>query len=189
MALGITTDQRGLARTVDNPAIANAFLGDGTDIGAVEVQATAPPPPPQPIADVAISFLGADKASVKQGEQLTYTIAVQNFGPDTAPNVVVTDLMSSGTGFLNARATKGSFTAPPLNETGVVTWSLGDLANGGAEGAELIVSVIIKGKTTITNLATVNSDADDPDAENNVAAVTTAVATGGNSGGGGGKKK
>ena len=40
---GSTTDQRGtgFARTVDNPSIANATGGDGTDIGAFEVQAAA----------------------------------------------------------------------------------------------------------------------------------------------------
>src|SRR6266568_4153903 len=39
-----TTDQRGtgFARTYDDPAIANATAGDGTDIGAFEVQAQAP---------------------------------------------------------------------------------------------------------------------------------------------------
>ncbi len=38
-----TTDQRGtgFGRTVDNPSIANAAGGDGTDIGAFEVQAAA----------------------------------------------------------------------------------------------------------------------------------------------------
>lgn len=189
VAFGITTDQRGFARTVDDPGIPNAFAGDGTDIGAVEVPAAPPPPPPAPVADVAVSFLGADKVSVKQGEVLTYTIAIRNFGPNTAPNVVVNSLLSSGTGFLNARATKGSFSTPPLNETGAVVWSLGDMANGSAEGAELIVSVLVKGKTTVTNLVTINSDADDPNAENNVASITTSVATGGSGGGGGGKKK
>jgi hypothetical protein len=97
--------------------------------------------------------------------------------------------MSSGTGFLNARATKGSFAAPPVNESGAVVWTLGDMANGSAEGAELVVSVLVKGKTTVTNLAVVNSDADDPDAENNVASITTSVAAGGNGSGNGGKKK
>ena len=44
-----TTDQRGtgFARTYDNPAIANATGGDGTDIGAFEVQAS-PAVCPQP---------------------------------------------------------------------------------------------------------------------------------------------
>jgi predicted outer membrane repeat protein len=37
-----TTDQRGFARTVDNPAIANGSGGDGTDIGAVEFECSAP---------------------------------------------------------------------------------------------------------------------------------------------------
>jgi hypothetical protein len=35
---GSATDQRGLSRTVDGPCIANASGGDGTDIGAFEVQ-------------------------------------------------------------------------------------------------------------------------------------------------------
>jgi hypothetical protein len=36
---GFNTDQRGLARPVDSPSIANASGGDGSDIGAYEVQA------------------------------------------------------------------------------------------------------------------------------------------------------
>ncbi len=41
----LTTDQRGLTRPVDNPAIPNAPGGDGADIGAFEVQAVATPTP------------------------------------------------------------------------------------------------------------------------------------------------
>jgi Chlamydia polymorphic membrane protein (Chlamydia_PMP) repeat len=37
-ALACATDQRGLARRVDNPYLANAADGDGSDIGAFEVQ-------------------------------------------------------------------------------------------------------------------------------------------------------
>lgn len=37
---GLTTDQRGQPRPVDDPAIANAVGGDGSDIGAFEVQQT-----------------------------------------------------------------------------------------------------------------------------------------------------
>jgi hypothetical protein len=46
----LTTDQRGtgFARTFDDPAIANATGGDGTDIGAFEVQTAAPTPTPTP---------------------------------------------------------------------------------------------------------------------------------------------
>jgi hypothetical protein len=49
---GLTTDQRGLARPVDNPFVANAPGGDGADVGAYEVQSTTDPagggdPPPE----------------------------------------------------------------------------------------------------------------------------------------------
>ena len=40
---GPTTDQRGVARPVDDPAVANAAGGDGSDIGAYEVQIAAEP--------------------------------------------------------------------------------------------------------------------------------------------------
>ena len=39
---GSNTDQRGFTRPVDNPAIPNATGGDGSDIGAFEVQLPAP---------------------------------------------------------------------------------------------------------------------------------------------------
>ncbi len=39
---GSNTDQRGFTRPVDNPAIPNATGGDGSDIGAFEVQAPTP---------------------------------------------------------------------------------------------------------------------------------------------------
>src|SRR5439155_21558000 len=35
---GFTTDQRGFARPVDDPVVTNATGGDGSDIGAYEVQ-------------------------------------------------------------------------------------------------------------------------------------------------------
>jgi alpha-L-arabinofuranosidase len=41
-SFGATTDQRGFARTLDFPQIANASGGDGTDIGAVEYGSSIP---------------------------------------------------------------------------------------------------------------------------------------------------
>jgi hypothetical protein len=46
IAGGLTTDQRGRKRPVDFPWIANATGGDGSDIGAFEVQTLTPPPEP-----------------------------------------------------------------------------------------------------------------------------------------------
>ncbi len=168
---GLNTDQRGFPRPVDFASIPNAPGGDGSDIGAFEVQGTT--------ADLLVS-LGADKTSVKQGDTLTYTVTVRNFGPDYARNVLVNDTLSSGTVFVSAQSNVGNFRTPAPGQTGVVTWNLGDLANNNQQAAQIKVTVTIRGKTTITNTATVSSTSSDPNPANNTASLTTTVATGGN---------
>jgi fibronectin-binding autotransporter adhesin len=108
---GSTNDQRGagFARTSDNSAIKNAPGGDGTDIGAYEVQQTqtsTPPPPPPPTIDqlvpcdgpasggkwkshaqyvetvlvVATDFLKAKRITIKQWEQIVTQAAWSRCG-------------------------------------------------------------------------------------------------------------
>jgi uncharacterized repeat protein (TIGR01451 family)/CSLREA domain-containing protein len=167
---GETTDQRGFARPADDPLMPNAL--DGCDMGAYELQG-----PVAAVADLMISQ-SVDKSSVKAGDKLTYTVRVQNLGPQTAPNVVVANVLSSGVTFLEARANKGTLTAPPVGETGTVTWSIGDMLNQANEFVEIRVTVLVKGKTTITNTATVTGNVADPNAANNTAAITVSVGAG-----------
>jgi uncharacterized repeat protein (TIGR01451 family)/CSLREA domain-containing protein len=171
----LTTDQRGLPRTVDDTLVANS--SDGTDVGAYEAPTAAP------FSDLLLG-LAADKTSVKQGDLLTYTITIKNFGPHYATNTVVNNFISSGATLYSVHANKGHFTAPPTGQTGTVTWYLDTLLDGDQQSAQLQVTVIIKGKTTITNTASVASDVPDPNMANNSASLTTSVA----SGGGGSKK-
>lgn len=170
-------DQRGFPRRVDYPGVTNR--DDGCDIGAFELQLPLP-------ADLMVSQ-AVDKTSVKQGELLTYSIRVQNLGPGTAPNVVMNDVLSSGVTFVEARGNRGSFTAPNKGETGTVTWYLGDMLNQANEVAEIVVTVLVKGKTTITSSASVTGDVADPNPANNTASITVSVASGGAASGG--KKK
>jgi uncharacterized repeat protein (TIGR01451 family) len=123
-----------------------------------------------------------DRTTVRQGDLLTYTITVRNFGPDTAVNSVVNDVLSSGTTFRNAQANRGHFTAPPIGQTGTVTWYVGDILNNGQESAQIIVTVIVRGNTTITNTATVSSLSNDPNTANNTASITISVTRGGGNG-------
>lgn len=167
---GETADQRGLGVPVDEPILANAK--DGCDIGAYELQG-----PLTPIADLMVSQ-SANKTSVKQGDLLTYTVRVRNLGGATAPNVVVTNVLSSGVTFVSAQHAKGTHTAPPVGETGTVTWYLGDLADQANETVEIKVTVRIKGKTTITNTASVTGDVVDPNPGNNSASLAVSVASG-----------
>jgi uncharacterized repeat protein (TIGR01451 family)/CSLREA domain-containing protein len=167
---GESADQRGLTRPVDDPAIANAR--DACDIGAYELQG-----PVAAVADLMISQT-VNKTSVKQGDLLTYSIRVRNLGPETAPNVVVTDLLPSGATFFSATHNKGTHTAPPKGETGTVTWSVGDMLDQANEVATITVTVLVKGKTTITNTASVTGTVADPNAANNTASLQVSVAAG-----------
>jgi uncharacterized repeat protein (TIGR01451 family) len=146
-------------------------------------QAPSPTPTPTPTpgaggADMLVG-LGVDNVHPRQGDLITYTITVRNFGPSDAVNVLVNDLLSSGTTFYNAQANRGHFTAPPRGQTGTVTWYLGDLLNNGQESAQISVTVIVRGRTTITNTASVTSNTADPNTANNTASITTSVAPGG----------
>ena len=159
------TDQRGARRPFDDPGVTN--WANGCDIGAYEVQG----------ADLMVSQ-SVDRTSVKQGDVLTYTVRVQSLGPETAPNVVLNDVLSSGVTFVEARVNKGTITAPRKGETGTVTWNLGTMVTNANEVAEIKVTVLVKGKTTITNRASVAGDIADPNATNNSAAITVSVAAG-----------
>ena len=173
---GESADQRGLTRPVDNPAAPNATTG-GCDIGPYELQGSV-----AANADLLISQ-SVNKTSAKQGDLITYSIRVQNLGPQTAPNVVVNDVLSTGVTFYSASSNKGNFTAPPKGETGTVTWHLGDMLDQANEVAVIKVTVLVRGKATVTNSATVTSDVDDSNQANNSASITVSVASG--SGGGG----
>jgi uncharacterized repeat protein (TIGR01451 family)/CSLREA domain-containing protein len=177
---GETVDQRGFPRPVDDPRLPNAR--DGCDIGAFEWQPDAQPPLNR--ADLMVS-LSVDKTKVKQGDRLTYYVRAQNLGPESAPNVVVTNLLSSGVTFVSMRTNRGTYTAPPAGEAGTVTWYLGEMQAYDNEVAELAVTVIVRGKTTITQTSTVSGDVDDPNEANNTASITVTVQSGS---GGGGKK-
>jgi uncharacterized repeat protein (TIGR01451 family) len=163
---GETADQRGAKRPVDDSGVTNA--GNGCDIGAYEVQG----------GDLMVSQT-VDKTSVKQGDLLTYSVRVQNLGPEAAPNVILTDVLSSGVTFVEARVNKGVVTAPPKGETGTVTWNLGTMVSQANEVASIQVTVLVKGKTTVTNTTSVKGDIADPNEANNSAAITVTVVSGG----------
>jgi uncharacterized repeat protein (TIGR01451 family) len=136
-------------------------------------------------ADLLVS-LGVNKTLVRLGDLLTYTITVKNFGPNTATNVVVNDVLPANTTFYGAQSNKGSFTTPPKGQNGTVTWSVGDMPANDQQNAQLTVTVIIKGKSTITNIAKVKSGNPDPNEDNNTATIKVTVWSGTS---GGGKKK
>src|SRR5262249_29997532 len=133
---------------------------------------------PLPPADVYVTASVDKPNTVNQGDLLTYTIGIANLGPNTGKNVVVTDTLSDDTTFVKAQAGNGHVAGPPVGQSGAVTWTVGDVSNGSNTQARLSVTVKVRGKTTVTNTATVTADSPDPSTANNTVSITTKVGAG-----------
>jgi uncharacterized repeat protein (TIGR01451 family) len=110
---------------------------------------------------------------VNVGSALTYTIGVQNLGPDSATGVRVTDDLPKEVDLVSATATVGKCASKGQK----VTCELGQIGTGVNYGGPATVSIsVIPRKTgTIKNTASVNGDQKDPVASNNKATATTSV--------------
>jgi uncharacterized repeat protein (TIGR01451 family) len=90
-------------------------------------------------ADVAVSM--SVPSTVESGANLTYTLGVQNDGPDTAVAVVATDATPTGTTFYSVSTTEGTCTSPQQGQTGTVTCNVNSLPAGGHFTITLVVNV------------------------------------------------
>jgi len=101
--------------------------------------------------------------------QLTYTLWLTNNGPATATSVSVADTLPAGVSFVSATTATGGAT----NVSGVVTWTVGSMANGAT--ASLALTVIPSSDGTITNTAVASSAVSDLFTQNNTATLVSAV--------------
>jgi uncharacterized repeat protein (TIGR01451 family) len=110
-----------------------------------------------PKADVVITK-SVSSGMVTPGDEVTFMLLVKNLGPDTAEDVVVTDLIPAGVTVLQVPAgcvLKGS----------VLTCAVGDLAPGAS--TKIVVPVRVTAVGTFTNLASVDAKTVDPNPDNN----------------------
>ncbi len=107
------------------------------------------------------------------GQNLTSTLLVTNTGPNTSVDVTLTDTLPPETSFVSATATQGTCG----EAAGVVTCSLGNLANGTTVTVSIVVATSATSTaTSISNVASVSSSfTPDPDPANNVAGATATV--------------
>jgi uncharacterized repeat protein (TIGR01451 family) len=102
----------------------------------------------------------ADEEEVTIGEEVTYTITVENLGPVDATGVMVTDMLPSGVSYVSSNPYQGWYDVT----SGV--WNIGDLDNGHVATLEIVCSVNVAGE--ITNVAMIsNADQPDPDTGDN----------------------
>ena len=153
--------------------------GSGEVVNTAEVQTTTDDPdlsnntstvvvPVQATADLAVTKTAPP--SVDAGALLTYTVTVENLGPDTAQSAVLSDTLAAAL-LDGAFSTDGGVTFAPW----VSPYALGDLPAGS------VVTLLLRGRVdpaaigTIPNTASVLSPTFDPDLSNNTSSAATVV--------------
>jgi uncharacterized repeat protein (TIGR01451 family) len=125
-----------------------------------------------PLADIAVYMDGPSEAT--QGDQLVYTLAVENVGPEAAHSVRLSDQLPTGLTFVTATAVTGGACA---QSGGTVTCELGDLAEG--DTVEVALTLRADGSGLVRNIAEVVAVAPaDPEPASNTSAVRTEVLAG-----------
>jgi uncharacterized repeat protein (TIGR01451 family) len=130
--------------------------------------------PAQTGADLVLSKVASD--TVQPGDALNYVLVVTNSGTLSATNVVLTDTLPTGVTFDSASESctepQGQGQGP---ESRQVICSLGTLS--ATEVVTLTIDVTVDNNTTgtITNDATVSSDVDDPNPDDNTAQAATST--------------
>ncbi|NFD30848.1 DUF11 domain-containing protein [Clostridium botulinum] len=156
-AAGIISNTATVTSTTPDPNPSN-------NTSTVDVEVLAPV-----VADVSV-VKTASPNPVMAGELLTYTINVTNFGPSSAENVVLTDVISpeiTGAEF----STNGGETFSPWPEN----------LNIGTLPASKTKTILIRGIVSptatgiISNTATVTSTTPDPNPNNNTSTVEVEV--------------
>ncbi|TPD73458.1 putative Ig domain-containing protein, partial [Flavobacterium microcysteis] len=100
------------------------------------------------------------------GQQVTFTIAVTNNGPNAATGVSVTDHLPTGYTYVSSTVTAGAYN----NGTGI--WTIGNMANGVTR--TMTVTATVNATGSYTNVATVTGTENDPVPGDNTDDVTVA---------------
>ena len=117
-----------------------------------------------PLADLGVT-LTASPDPVLVGDQLTYTASVADTGPMRAPDATLRETLPAGVTFVSATASQGSC----AQAEGVVTCSLGAIANGANATATVVVSPTQAG--TLAASAAVSGKRQDPNQANDSASA------------------
>jgi uncharacterized repeat protein (TIGR01451 family) len=149
------------------------FLLLGALTIAVLGLATAGSAAPSGTADLKVTKADSPDP-VGVGGTLTYTIKVENLGPEAATGVTVTDTLPKGVDFVSASSSLGKCTQQARKVTCVLGSLPAPSVNYGALPT-ITIAVIPRQAGTITNTASVKGDQKDKAPGNNSATATTRV--------------
>jgi uncharacterized repeat protein (TIGR01451 family) len=114
-----------------------------------------------------------DSDPVIAGENLTYTLTINNNGPSDATGIVVTDALPPGVTFQSS--TPGTPTCTHSGDT--ITCNLGNLNSGAQRQVAIQTKVDSSTQGALTNSASVTGNESDPHGGNNSDSEDTAVNT------------
>jgi len=117
------------------------------------------------LADLKISKTATPQV-LQPGSNVTYTITVQNLGPDPAVSVTVTDTLPSSVVFVSTSVSNNNYW---LSNQVFSIQNIGTLNSGVSTSFTLIVTVTTNATGTITNRAEVSAFTTDPLLTNNIA--------------------
>jgi uncharacterized repeat protein (TIGR01451 family) len=116
----------------------------------------------------------ASASSLPVGTNLTYTIKVENLGPETATGVTVTDSLPKGVNYVSSSATSGSCKLRARK----LSCSIGTLETGPTakvSSATVTLLVTVREAGTLTNTAAVTGEQKDGVRANDQASVSVKV--------------
>jgi uncharacterized repeat protein (TIGR01451 family) len=145
-----------------NVVVASGFIGPG-----VVVQGPSNPPP---VADLAVSLSDAPDPMLL-GNNLVYSMAVTNRGPDAATGVALTSQLSGSVTFVSATLSQGSYSLA----NSILSCSLGKITNRGTALVTVTVTPNAEGIHSCTTA--VNAAENDSDPLNNTARQGSTVMT------------
>jgi uncharacterized repeat protein (TIGR01451 family) len=122
-------------------------------------------------SDLRITKLATPR-TVRAGDNLIYTLNVQNIGPETALEVTVSDRLAQGMEFIEAVPSQGECSESERN----VVCNLGDISVGESAQVEIIVrpELSLLGET-IVNEAVVSSPRHDPSGDDNIDRIAVEI--------------
>jgi uncharacterized repeat protein (TIGR01451 family) len=154
--------QTGSPVTLTNTVTATAFEYDPDPSDNIDTAVTTV----VPMANLWVSEKNASNTEVEAGEVFTYSITVDNWGPSTATNVTVTDVLPSQVRFVGSGA-GSNCTADSTAPGATVTCLLGEMARD--ETRTVSFTVVANGgpDNLAENQATATATEYDPSPANN----------------------
>ena len=161
-----TADEAG--NPVNAVEIASDVVDPNTENNSSSAEVTVTEPGGEPTADLSI-VKTSDVTTALVGDTITWTIRIENAGPDEATNVVYTDFLPSGISLVPPASPPSICTV----DDGVATCEVGDLASGGS--FERVLRTIANVAGTLLNAVEIASDVVDPNTGNNSSSAEVTV--------------